>query len=313
MAAEDFAAEEGGRRAASLWKQMEALVGELSGSTAGQSLAQAIAARDSRAAAQALDALQRDALQRAGDVRAPEAPDDQMSDALAKGILDRLADLLQAESAAGVAQPAAPADADRPTARLNSELRAEQEDAQRAAPRQQSAGEDAVNTLLRALSRSSTGGRDAVRGEAENAEGAGRASVGGGAMGRRVGVSSAGAGEGDQPAENVTPLPDGDAIFGQKTERLAVQLRTVKMKEGELDERDGSEDPRGTEEATYAATRAQAARTAAQAVGAASPSDAEGALEAQAAPLEFREAVKRYTLTRHRREPAAVQAAGDAQ
>jgi len=314
MASEPSAREEGKHRSqASLWKQMEALVGELSGSTAGQSLAQAIAARDSRAAAQALQAARQDASKQPTAVRRREAPNEQMTDVLARGILDRLADLLKAEDAVSGTRGPERSDTDRPTASLDRELRAEQEDAQHAAPRQQSEGEDALNTSLRALSRSSTGGRDAVHGEADSAQGAGRASVGGGAMGRRVGVSSAGAGEGDQPGANITPLLDGDPIFGRKTERLAVQLRTVQMAEGDPDDREGREDQRGTEEASYAATRAQAARTGQQAVAAAAQPGTEGVLDIPGSPLEFREAVKRYTLTRHRREREAGHAAGDTQ
>ena len=140
-------------------------------------------------------------------------------------------------------------------------------------------------------------------------DGAGRASVSGGAMGRRVGVSSAGAGEGDQPGANVTPQADGDSIFGKKTERLEVQLRNVKVPEATLDATE-EEDRGGTEEASYAATRAQAAHTSAQSVISGSSSSAESVLNGQQSPLEYREAVKRYTLTRHRREAEQRAAAG---
>jgi hypothetical protein len=294
------------REPAELWEQIEALAGRFGGPAAGQSLSDAIAARDARAAAQAVEAIRNDGSPGA-EVRA--VPDEQMSDELAKGILDRLSELLQTgEGAAPAAAPAS--EADRPTARLDSELRADQEDAQRSAPRQQSEGEDALNTLLRAMSRSSTGGREAIRGEAADPRGGGRASMGGGAMGRRVGTSTAGAGEGDQPSANVAPVADGDSIFGKRTERLAVHLRTVRMPQGSPAE-DGGEDRGGTEEATFAATRAQAARTAAFADAASAAASGETVLEGQGAPLEFREAVKRYALTRHRRDAEQRAAEGD--
>jgi hypothetical protein len=300
------------RTRASLWKQIESLAAELSASTVGESLAQAIAARDARAAAQALRAAQTDAAKPLAQPRSLEAPDEQMSEALAQGIMDRLAELLKAEEQAAAQPAAASGEADRPTARLDRELRAEQEDAQRAAPRQQSAGEDALNTSLRALSRSSAGGRDMVHGEADNAEGAGRASVGGGAMGRRVGVSSAGAGEGDQPGANVAARPDGDSIFGRRTERLAVQLRSARMTSAGDEAPDSArEEEGGTEESSYAATRAQAARVATQEAGTAPGSDAENVLEQTGTPLALREAVKRYTLARHRREARPVPATGN--
>ena len=233
-----------------------------------------------------------------------------MNDVLAQGLVERLSELLKAEDSAAAQAPATASE--RPTARLDNELRAEQEDMQRAAPRQQSEGEDAVNTLLRALSRSSVRGQDRVHGEADSMDGAGRASVGGGAMGRRVGMSSAGVGEGDQPGANVTPQADSDSIFGRKTERLQVQLRNVKVPEATLDVTEG-EDRRGTEEASYAATRAQAAQTAARSVIPRSSSAAESVLNGQQSPLEYREAVKRYTLTRHRREAEQRAVAGSGQ
>jgi hypothetical protein len=296
---------------AGLWKQIDALAASFAGSGAGQSLMEAIAARDARAAAEGIRALKQNATVEAGGQRKPSAVDEQMNDVLAQGILERLSELLKAEDSAAAAQAPATT-SERPTARLDNELRAEQEDTQRAAPRQQSEGEDAVNTLLRALSRSSAGGQDRVRGEADSMDGAGRASVGGGAMGRRVGVSTAGAGEGDQPGANVTPRADSDSIFGKKTERLEVQLRKVKLPEATLDAAE-EEERGGTEEASYEATRAQAAHTAAQSVISGSSSTAESVLDGQQSPVEYREAVKRYTLTRHRREAEQRATASSAQ
>ncbi len=296
---------EGGKHsAAALWKQVEALASALDGSGSGQSLAQAIATRDARAAARALEPLQEKQPPVAGEQQRREAPDEQVSAELAKGILERLSELIKAEEGAAGGRPAA-APSEGTTARLDSELRAEQEDAQRAAPRQQSAGEDALNTLMRGLSRSSSGGRDMVHGEADSAEGAGRANVGGGAMGRRVGMSTGGAGEGDQPGANVTPLPGGDSIFGRRTERLAVQLRTTRMPEARNDPGDDAQSEQGTEESFFAATRAQAARTGLQSVAMGARSADEGVSKAERPPVELEEAVKRYTLARHRREPAA--------
>jgi hypothetical protein len=296
-------AEHGRSRAiAALWTQLESLAG-------GSSLAQAVAARDARAAAQALrDAKPGHAVQTTAGGGTAKA-DEQMTSALAADILDRIAALTKVgEAAGGTRQPAA-TDPDRPTASLDRELRADQDDAQKSAPREQSAGEDALNTSLRALSRSSTGGRDNVHGEADHPEGAGRANVSGGAMGRRINTSTAGSGDGDQPTGAVT-APEGDQVLGRKTERLAVQLRTVRLPRAEDAARDDPEDPAGTEESFYAATRAQAARTAFAAVGAAAGPTAETAQAGEVSPLEFRDAVKRYTLARHRRE--SDRSAGDA-
>jgi hypothetical protein len=291
------------QEAAGLWKQLEMLAGEWSRRPEGQSLAQAIVARDARAAAQAVRDMRKDAPTRAVVAAAPEAPNEQMSDALAQGILERLAELLKTGEAVGAARQSGATEGERPTARLERELRDEQEDAERGAPRQASAGEDALNTSLRALSRTGTGGRDAVHGEADSAQGAGRASVGGGAMGRRVGVSGTGAGEGDQPVAGSAAAPDGEPVLGRRTERLAVQLRAVRVPQGESDAQGGQDDAAGTEESAHDATRAQAARVAFESVGTASRDASERALDAERSPLEFRDAVKRYTLARHRREP----------
>lgn len=295
-----------------LWKQVETLARDLVGRPAGQSLAEAIAARDARAAAQALRAA-RDAAAATTTGGAPvEQSGEQMNDAMAKDILARLSALIQQEEASPPA-PRGPAssESDRSTAQLDRELRQEDEDAQRGARRDQTPGEDAVNTSLRALSRSSTGGRDAVHGEADTTQGAGRASVGGGAMGRRINTSTAGSGEGDQPTGEAARTPEDDVVLGRKTERLAVQLKAVKVQQRDGDEKDPEDDQAGTEESFYAATRAQAARVSLSSVEATLRSSAETASSAERSPLEYREAVKRYTLARHQRERDPNRAAAE--
>ena len=292
------------------WQQVESLAKDLVGRPAGQSLAEAIAARDARAAARALRAT-RDAAKIDGGSGAIDTPGEQMNDTMAKDILARLSALLQQEeNAPGAARSPAVPDGDRPTAQLDRELRQDDADAQRGARREQTPGEDAVNTSLRALSRSSTGGRDAVHGEADSTEGAGRANVSGGAMGRRINTSTAGSGEGDQPTGNAAPPPVDDTVLGSRTQRLAVQLKSVQVNATPSDENNGDEDPAGTEESFYAATRAQAARVALSSGQAVSRAGAEDATAAERSPLEYREAVKRYTLARHRREPDPNRAAG---
>jgi hypothetical protein len=296
--------ETGRQRAASeLWKQIEALAGGLSERTEGRTLAEAIAARDARAAAEAVRAERSDRRAPVSGGGAAEGPGEQMTDALAQGILERLANLLKAEQQPPTARDAASDEAERPTARLDRELRADQDDAQPGAKREQSAGEDALNTSLRALSRRGTAGRDAVHGEAEATEGAGRANVGGGAMGRRVGVSTGGAGDGDQPVGNLVAPEQDDQVLGRRTERLAVQLKAVKVPESAADDADNA--PTGAEESFFAATRAQAARIGFRAAGGPSRSDAEGAAALARPSVADRDAVKRYTLTRHRRDADA--------
>lgn len=305
----DAVVDDPGQRAArNLWHQVEALAAGFGRSPEGRTLAEAIAARDARAAAEALRAARSAASAPVSGGSGADGPGEQMTDALAQGILERLASLLASETPTPAVRNPGADDADRPTARLDRELRADQDDAQPGVKREQSAGEDALNTSLRALSRSGTAGRDAVHGEADTTEGAGRANVGGGALGRRVGVSTGGAGDGDQPVGNLVAPEQGDQVLGRRTERLAVQLKAVKVPESAAGDADNT--PTGTEESFYAATRAQVARVGFRAAGGASRSDAEGTAAAPASPAEYRDAVKRYTLTRHRRDAEARAAEG---
>jgi hypothetical protein len=85
-----------------------------------------------------------------------------------------------------------------------------------------------------------------------------------------------------------------------------VQLRRGAKIESEepQESEDGQADP---EEAFYAATRAQAARAAFRSVEGSARTGAQTPGEARQVPLELRDAMKRYTLARHRREPAPEQ------
>lgn len=236
-----------------------------------------------------------------------DAPGDQMNATLAKSILDRLAQLVSSD-AGKVDEPQPEAmQSTNPTGGLEQALRKEQQDSGPSAARQDNPGEDALNTSLRALSRSGLSGRDMVHGEADSAEGAGSANLGEGAMGRRIGTSTAGAGEGDRPVGNLVPPQEGDTVLGRRTERLEVQLRrTATLQPDEA--REAGDGSVGLEESYYAATRAQAARAAFKSVDSSVRSSVETPGDERYAPLEFRDAMKRYTLARHRREPAPEQA-----
>jgi hypothetical protein len=237
----------------------------------------------------------------------PEAPGHQMNQTLAKSILDRLAQLVSSEAEKAEEPRPGQGEAASPTAGLERALREERESSEASAARQSKPGEDAVNTSLRALSRSGISGRDMVHGEADSAEGAGSANVGEGAMGRRIGTSTAGAGEGDQPVGALVAPQPGDEALGRRTERLEVQLRRSAMLHPD-EAREGGDGPASPEESFYAATRAQAARTALKSAESAARPSAETPGDDRRVPLEFRDAMKRYTLARHRREPAPEQA-----
>jgi hypothetical protein len=248
---------------------------------------------------------------RSGPGAGSEAPGDQMNETLAKSILERLAQLVSSD--AGKAEEPQPqgAQTGTPTGGLEQALRKEQEDSGPSAARQDTPGEDALNTSLRALSRSGISGRDMVHGEANSAEGAGSANLGQGAMGRRIGTSRAGAGDGDRPVGNLVPPQEDDTVLGRRTERLEVQLRrTAALRPDEA--REDGDGPISPEESFYAATRAQAARAAFKSVEGSARSSPETPGDERRIPIEFRDAMKRYTLARHRREPPPEQAEASA-
>jgi hypothetical protein len=277
-------------------RQLDDLVRELAGDASPEAIAQALGARDARSAAQLLQAFRRRHAAQAGTGHAARPQGEQMSEALAQGILERLKELSNEDDATQAPQPVE--DADQSTARLQRELRDEMEEVQRSRPGEQSAREDALNTMLRAISRNSTGGRELVRGETEAMQDAGRTSVGGGgAMGRRVGVSQAGGGNGEQPRSNADGNADDQPVLGKKTQRLAVQLQMVKVEQGADPDRDGAED------AFYAATQAQASKLEYEAVKARSRQGPEGSAGGERTPMAYRDAVKQYMLGQHRKEP----------
>lgn len=298
--AQDGETAERGHREDSLWSQVNRLATQVTDPGIAQSLADALAARDARAAARALMAARK--MPAKDDAAAPiRAEDDgQMSDTLAQEILARLAEIQRNER--GEAPQRAPSNEDRPTAQFDRAMTADREDAQQSAHREQSAAEEVLNTALRAVSRTSSGGRDSVHGEAESADGAGRAAVGG-AMGRRIQSSTSGSGEGDSPDGVPTPVPEGESVLGEKTKRLEVALRAVEVKPESKDGDDSAPASSAAEEDFYTATRAQAATAAMGADTAASRRDVESAQRASSlGSAAYREAGKRYTLARHRRE-----------
>jgi len=280
------------------WLRVENLARELTTGPSTEDIAEAIAARDAKTAARLLAGMRRkQAAQPASSgVARPET--EQMSATLAQGIIDRLQSLLNESGGWSPSTNSEPDDAssERLTEQLSRELREEMDDAQQSLAGELSPEEERLNTMLLAMSRESRGGREVVRGASPLMQGAGRTSVGSGAMGRRVGVSSGGAGGGEEPRGN----PDGNAqaepVLGRKTMRLRMQLQTVKIESVETEDRDGAE------ESFYAATQAQAAKTNYEIVTAAHSGAAEQVTANARLPLAYRDAVTRYTLRQHRRD-----------
>jgi len=165
--------------------------------------------------------------------------------------------------------------------------------------------EQALNTTLQAMSRDSTGGREVIRGEANPMQGLGRSSVGSGAMGRRVGVSTGGAGDGAQPTGSPQANAQAEPVLGRKTMRLQLQMQTVKIDQGQTENADGSD------ESFYAATQAQAARSTYEAIVAKQETGIEQSSGNAQLPLAYRDAARRYTVRQHRREGNADESAAE--
>ena len=292
--ADDFA----GERSESAWLKVENLARDLRAGPHTAEIAEAIAARDARTASRLLAGMRsREAAQPAtGTAAKPET--EQMSTELAKGIVERLQSLLN-EGGGWSREAAVGGDADAPdrlTDQLNRELREEMNAAQASRPGEMSPEEQALNTTLQAMSRDSTGGREVIRGEANPMQGLGRTSVGSGAMGRRVGVSTGGAGDGEQPRGNPEGNAEAEPVLGQKTMRLQLQMQTVRIDQPETENVDGSE------ESFYAATQAQAAKTEYANIVAEQHGGVEQNTGDEQLPLAYRDAVKDYTVRQHRRE-----------
>lgn len=275
-----------------LWSQLKALTDSMPGTDG--SLKSAVDARDATRAKRILEALRVDAQR---DTAAPPPAKDQVSAEVARGILDRLAQLM-GEGGEGGAPEAVPPQPN--TGRITQALREEM----RNAPPPDASGEQpevsALDAELRALSRQNYGPRQTGPGNGEAGGETGPSNSSGGAMGRRVGVSRAGANDGEQqPDGNPTGTAEAEPVLGARTQRLATQLKRVQVPNEPADEDEGSE------ETYFAATRSQSAQ--AQYVGARALQrrSEEGATPTEDMAVDYREAAKRFTLAQHVKEAAA--------
>jgi len=119
-------------------------------------------------------------------------------------------------------------------------------------------------------------------------------------MGRRIGVSQAGGGDGEQPRSNPEGNAEAEEVMGKKTQRLAVQLQAVKV------EQSADEDPNGAEEAFYAATQAQASKLEYATVAGRERYATEQGTQRERMPMAYRDAVKQYMVGQHGKEKEKV-------
>jgi len=279
--------------------QVESLAAALGGRADLGALRAALASGDRAAAARQAQALAR---RLESDAAGPlPEQEEKMNAEVAASILERLQQLLreQTDPAGG---PATPANAVESTARLTRQLREEMSVAPppAPAPTEHLGGKPDVDRNVRVLARSNPDGRSAVAGDGEEEAQGGNARLGGGAMGRRVGQSRAGAGDGDQDA-NANPEGSAQAgeVLGRPTQRLQTQLQQVRV---ERDEAQAEAD--APEDARYVLTQWESAQRAYAEVAAQARRGAETASERTETPLAWRESVKQYSLTQHRRDAA---------
>jgi hypothetical protein len=284
-------------RQRALWSALDQLAERITGSAQAEAIKRAVAARDAQRAAQLVGATQRrDAAAAAQDPRA--RPDgEQMTAELAQGILERLQELMRGDEDSPPAAGAPPAPQD--AGRLAEQLRQDLGDADRGRDERGSQGEMLLNAMLRAISRTTQGERQLAQGGGEAGEESGRAQTSGGAMGRRVSRTRAGGNDGEQATGDPAGELEADPVLGARTQRLQAQLHKARVERSADDDDAGGE---GREDSFYDATQAQAAQLALRDVAGAAHPSGETPVAGQQTPLAYRDAVKRYSLSQHRRE-----------
>lgn len=276
------------------WNEVDALTRRLERSTELDPVRRAAKARDARQAMQLLAALQGGE----HDAKSARPQGEQMSAEVAQGLMARLKAILDEQAAQAAQSDSVSADtsaqrAAQITRGLDDSVQYEQPEGDRG---EHSVAEAALNTLLRAISRRGTGDREAMRGEGESWSERGRSQVGGGAMGRRVGVSQAGAGGENREFGDPSGSSQSAPVLGKPTMRLQAQLRQIGVKPHRDD------DEIGTEEFIRAATQSQQSALAYEAVRGRQSASREEIMDSQQVPLGYRGAVKDYFLTGHRDE-----------
>jgi len=275
-----------------VWSQVEQAARKLDSGEQREALERAVQSRDAARALQLLEALQPGSPEDGNPAAHPEA--NQVSPEVAQGILQRLQELLKQDD-----EPAGP---DSKPIAEQGELRVSQEqgrEPQAGEQRDQAhsdQAEDLLNAAMRSLSRNDIGGRPAVGGQGESGQESGATELNGGAMGRRVSRSRAGAGDGNAPPGNPSGNAEAEPVLGKQTLRLVTQLQRRNVGGS------GAEQDDGTPEAFYAATQAQASRLELEPVEAGTRSSDEDALEHRQLPLAYRSAVRKYFVTEHEKD-----------
>ena len=271
------------------WSQLEQLTKQLPAGAEEEALREAVAERDVRLVSQLVQALGHKQAQ-AG---ARRSKGEQMPAGTAQNILDSLADILKKE-AKPAGEPLAGAVAE-PMARVTQQARNEAEEERRKMSGTPAEGDVEFNPRMRAVHRNSAVMRNIAYATGEAAAAGAQTSVDGTAMGTPDSKGRAGGTSGEHPessANDTDTLP----VLGQPTVRLQTQLDKVRV--------DPEDDPeqQATKESFYVATQRRASQVDYESVAPQWRAQREAALASSRTPLSYREAVKRYFLTRHAKE-----------
>lgn len=180
--------------------------------------------------------------------------------------------------------------------RVRQQLSEQMREERRKLEGQPAQGEVTENNRLRAVSRNSASQREVAYAEGQAAQAGSQTSVDGPTKGEPTGKSRAGGSEGEQRQSTPTGDADTQPVLGEQTARLEAPLQWMKGA------RNDNRRPQETEDAFYAATQRQVVQIEYQDVVLQPRWRSEAILPTGRTPLDYREAVKRYFLTQHRRE-----------
>ncbi len=280
------------------WRRLDAMARSLEGSSEGAGLAAAIQSRDAARVAELMQELQhKRSLARAQANLIPHG--EQVKAESDRGVMAALQSLFSDEKFAKQAE-SIEASEDELQRAVNIAQKLDEDGRPRVNnPAQHTVDEQPAAPDDRAVPLSSYGPRQAARGRGEGGEPAGTTNVEGGAMGRRISQSQAGAGGSPSGSEQGGSRSElgADPVLGKQTLRLDVQLQRLKIESG-----NDSSEAQGLADRVYAATRAQRASLAYQAGVREARYASEQATSGEQVPLTYRDIVKDYFLNLRQKE-----------
>jgi hypothetical protein len=278
------------------WKKLESTIQSLGQDQELMAIAAAVKSRDAARAAQLLEELGR----KRGFAQAQST--ERMPGVAASASQDLVARLQDIFGGNNAPQPRQEANANDQLAIALSVAQTLEQDAKTRTnnPANLTADTAGYNPLQAAIALERYGPRETRRSENQSGEFGGTTDVEGGAMGRRVTQTNAGAG--GKPSPNDTSDNnniEAESVLGKSTMRLAAKLERMKIESNRPD----GDDSQGPSDGQYAATRAQQSQLNYQNASQQARYVRENAMSGERVPLAYRGAVKDYFLNLNRKEP----------